>query len=254
MPSVMRPRFGEEHYPIGRLVLHQARTLGLTRTMIVQRLGYSDLSNGQQALTNLLMTGTSPPFFTRLADALEVDTSIVESVLIATARQQDAEAAVHMLGREEAYRQAFRPHLQVQVERDKPSPIFLAAMLGIKRLRIIDSRDLDAAADDTQRDEIVGTIIRQHYRDNAGRVSCFGKITGYVLVSVPGYDGVDYGLPLDVDGYPIGSMISVPRLSEAMLNKRRADRDGRLNSLYRNRLIQRVPDTAESRSAERSDR
>jgi hypothetical protein len=250
MASVMKPRFGEQHYPIGRLILHQAQALGLTRTQIVRRLGYTDLSNGHRALTDVMMTGAVPPFFTRLADALEVDTSVVESVLIATVRQQDAEASIHRLAREEAYRQAFRPHLQVQVERDKPSPIFIVALLGIKRLRIIDLPDLDAAADEGQREEIVRTIIRRHYRETSGRVSCFGKITGYIFVCVAGYDGVDFGLPLDVDGHPTSPMVSVPRLSEATLYKRRADRDGRLNSLYRNKFVQSAPSTDERWSAE----
>jgi hypothetical protein len=43
MAFVVQPRFGEQHYPIGRLVLRQAQTLGLTRTMIVRRLGYADI-------------------------------------------------------------------------------------------------------------------------------------------------------------------------------------------------------------------
>jgi hypothetical protein len=248
MAYVMQARFGEQHYPIGRLLLHQAQTLGLSRTQIVRRLGYTDISSGHRALTGLMMTGTVPPFFTRLADALEVDQSIIEAALIATARQQDAEAAIHVLAREEAYRQAFKPHLQVQVERDIPSPIFAVALIGIKRLRIVDLPDMSTVADECQREEIVRRIIRRHYRENSGRVTSFGKITGYVFVSIVGYGGVDFGVPFDVTGRAIGSMISVPRLPEAMLGKRRAD--GRLNGLLRNSIIKGAPGTAEPWSAE----
>ena len=243
MASVMQPRFGEQHYPIGRLVLHQAQALGLTRTMIVRRLGYTDLSSGHRALTDLMMTGNVQPFFTRLADALEVDASTVQVALIATARQQDAEAAIHRLAQEEVYQEAFRPHLQVQVERDVPSPIFLVALTGIKRLRIIDLPDMSTAAEQGEPEQVISPIILRHYRENAGHVVCFGKITGYAFVCVAGYDGVDYGVPFDVAGQPIGSMISVPRLPEAMLGKRRPD--GRLNGLLRNSIIKGAPGTAE---------
>jgi hypothetical protein len=86
MASVMQHRFGEEQYPIGRLILHQAQALGPTRTALVKRIGYTDLSNGHRALTDLMMTATVPPFCTRLAQALEVDQSIIEAAMIATAR------------------------------------------------------------------------------------------------------------------------------------------------------------------------
>src|ERR1051325_7299071 len=106
------------------------------------------------ALTDLMMTGMVPPFVTKLADALQLDQSIVEAALIATARQQDAEISVHRLAKEKAYGEAFRPHLQVQVERDVPSPIFIAALLGTKRLRIVELPDMGSAADEADRDKI----------------------------------------------------------------------------------------------------
>jgi hypothetical protein len=221
----MQLRFGEEQYPIARLVLHQAQALGLTRTMIVQRLGYKDLSNGHRALADLMMTGTVPPFCTRLAETLEVDQSIIEAAMIVTARQHDAEAAVHRLAKENAYREAFRPHLQVQVERDRPSPVFVAALIGVKRLRIVELPDFDGAEDESAHEQIVRPIIQQHYRDNAGHASCFGAITGYVFVCVAGYS-VDFGVPFDTEGCPTGSMVSVERLPEATWGKRGGD--GRL--------------------------
>jgi hypothetical protein len=242
----MQTRFGEEQYPIGRLVQHQAQALGLTRTMIVQRLGYNDLSNGHRALTDLMMTGTVPLFCTRLAEALEVDQSIVEAAIIATVRQQDAEAGVHRLAKENAYREAFRPHLQIQVERDRPSPVFIVALRGIKSLRIVDLPDLPATEVEGVREQIVQPIIQRHYRDNAGHASCFGAITGYVFVCVAGY-GVDFGVPLDTEGYPTGSMVPVERLSEATWGKRGGD--GRLGELLRKSLIWGEPDTSDPGSA-----
>jgi hypothetical protein len=83
MSSPIQPRFGEDVYPIGRLVLSRAKWLGLSRTDLVRRLGYKNLTAGHRALTELLMTGSAPPAITamRLADALEVDQDLIDAVL-----------------------------------------------------------------------------------------------------------------------------------------------------------------------------
>lgn len=51
----------------------------------------------------------------------------------------------------------------------------------------------------------------------------FGRITGYLLVVLAGYDGVNFGRPFDVCGDPAGSMREVPRLPEATLGTKRGD-------------------------------
>lgn len=231
MPStIMQARFGETEYAISRLVLERAKILGLTRTDLVRRLGYENSSNGHRALTALLMTGTqSSTIAPRLADALEVEPDVLDQVSMATVHQQHDEARVQILERERAYRAAFRPHLQIQTERKVPSPIFLAALMGTARLRLISLSDDTFAADADARDRAVKAVILQHYRDHSGRVPAFGAITGYVLVLLAGYDGLDFGLPFDVHGERIDSMCAVRRLPEAMLGKKRAD--GRLNGL-----------------------
>jgi hypothetical protein len=233
MPStIMQARFGETEYAISRLVLERARVLGLTRTDLVRRLGYENSTNGHRALTELLMSSFQSPTITpRLADALEVEPDLLDQVWMATARQQHDEARAQILERERAYRAAFRPHLQIQTERRVPSPIFVAALLGTARLRLISMPDETFSAGDADRDRIVRAVILQHYREHAGRVPAFGAVTGYVLVFIPGYDGVDFGLPFDVHGNPAGPICAARRLPEALLGKRRPD--GRLNGLLR---------------------
>jgi hypothetical protein len=228
----MRARFGETEYAISRLVLERAKSLGLSRTELVRRLGYGNLNGGHAVLTELLMTGTQSPIIApRLAEALDVDPDLLDQVSVATARQQHDEARAQILERERAYRAAFRPHLQIQTERKVPSPIFLAALMGTARLRLISLSDDTFAADSDARDRAIKAVILQHYRDHSGRVPAFGAITGYVLVLLAGYDGLDFGLPFDEHGERIDSMCAVRRLPEAMLGKKRAD--GCLNGLLR---------------------
>lgn len=229
--TIIQARFGETEYPISRLVLQRARTLGLNRSALVRRLGYANLNAGHRALTSFLMTGTAPPMIgQRLADGLEVEPESVDQVFVATARQQHDEVRAQILQHERVYRETFRPHLQIQTQRSVPSPIFVAALLGTARLRLISLPDAVFTANQDAR-EAVKTLIIAHYRDNAGQVPAFGAITGYVLVLFVGYDGIDFGLPFDMHGDRAGPMRVVRRLPEAKLGTKRAD--GRLNSLLR---------------------
>jgi hypothetical protein len=237
MPSMMQARFGEDTYPIGRFVLDRARALGMGRTELVRRLCYHDISNGHKALTGLLITGTAPPLIAKyLAPALEVGQDLIDAVLLATARQQHDEAKGQILARENAYRAAFRPHLRCETLRTVPQPIFVAALIGTARLRLVAIPESGDACTD-QRDRLIKRAIRNHYRDQRGHVPAFGTIVSYTFVVTPGYL-VDFGLPYDIQGDPAGPMISVARLGEASLGIKRGDT--RLTGLLRNSPIDTI--------------
>jgi hypothetical protein len=104
-----------------------------------------------------------------------------------------------------------------------PSPIFVAAMLTVARLRIIRLPDEALTANDETRDRIIKIIVTDHWRENSGRVPAFGGITGYVLVLVAGYGGFDFGLAFSITGDRSGAMQKVERLGEATLGTRRGD-------------------------------
>jgi hypothetical protein len=83
-----QPRFGEDRYPIGRFILERARALGISRSDLVRRLHYLDISSGHRALSAALLTGVVATHITNhLADALEAGDALVESVISATTRQ-----------------------------------------------------------------------------------------------------------------------------------------------------------------------
>jgi hypothetical protein len=135
-----QPRFGEKKYPIGRFILERARTLGMSRSDLVRRFHYLDISNGHKALSALLLTGVVPDRIAKhLAEALEINDALLGSVIGATTRQKCDEAHVRRVESEQAYRASFQPHLQVQTEHAVPSPIFVAALLTVARLRIVRS-------------------------------------------------------------------------------------------------------------------
>jgi hypothetical protein len=104
-----------------------------------------------------------------------------------------------------------------------PSPIFVAALLTVARLRIVRLPREALTANDEARDGIIKTIIIDHWRENDGRVPAFGGVTGYILVLLAGYGGFDFGLPFSVTGERAGAMQKVERLGVATLGTRRGD-------------------------------
>jgi hypothetical protein len=240
MSSIMQPRFYENAYPIGRFVLARAVSLGLSRTDLVRRLRFAKLQTGHTTLTALMLTGSAPPIIAaHLAEALEVEQDLIDAVLIATARQQHDEARARLLEREGAHRATFRPHLRIETEREVPSPIFVAALIGTARLRIVRIPDATFAAGEEARDRTIQAVVVAHYRESGGRVSAFGRITEYVLVTLCGYDGADFGLPFTTGGNPAGPMREIKRLGEATLGTKRGDT--RLTGLLKDAPIQVVP-------------
>jgi hypothetical protein len=239
--TTIQADFREDKYPIGRFILERARALGKSRSDLVRRLGYPDIGDGQEVLGAVLVSGSvAPQMANHLADTLEVDDALIGSVIGATMLQKRDEARLHrtlwklndvMWGKkrrlrvesERAYLASFRPHLQVQTERAVPSPIFVAALLTVARLRIIRLPDEALTVSDEARDGITKTIIIDHWHENDGRVPAFGGITGYVLVLVAGYGGFDFGLPFSVTGNRAGAMQKVERLGEATLGTRHGD-------------------------------
>jgi len=200
-----------------------------------------------------MLTGVlAPQLADHLAGAIEASDALVRSVNDATMRQKRDESRLDRIlwklqdaisGRkrrlrvesERAYLASFRPHLQVQTERVVPSPIFVAAMLTVARLRIVGLTDETLTVNDEARDCIIKTIIIDHRRENGGRVPAFGGIMGYVLVSVVEYGGFDFGLPFSVTGDRVGAMQKVERLGAATLGTRRGDT--RLTGLLKNSPI-----------------
>ena len=235
MSPVFQPRFGEATYPIGRFILERTRTLGLSRSDLVHRFRYRDLGKGHKALAEALRTGVVPAHMRKhLSGALELDEAVVDSVIESTSRQRQDEWRARLLARETEHLAHFQPHLRTETARTIPEPIFIAALIGTARLRLVEvtSEIWEASADN--RNRLVEQAIRDHYRAHKAHVVPFGAILSYTLVTLPGYL-VDFGYPFDVAGNPTGPMQEIKRLGEASLGVKRGDT--RLSGLLRNTEI-----------------
>jgi hypothetical protein len=223
MASTFRLYFGEDSYPISRLLVYRARTLGLTRSDLARKFGYRDLGDAHKALANALKTGTVPAHMrNHLGTALELDEAVIDSVVESTSRQRQDEWRASLLAEEKKRMARFRPHLRTETARSVPQPIFIAALIGTARFRLVEvaSEIWEASADD--RNRLVKQAIRDHYRAHKAHVVPFGAILSYTLVTMPGYL-VDFGYPFDVAGNPAGPMQEVKRLGEANLGVKSGD-------------------------------
>jgi hypothetical protein len=207
------------------LVLDRTRAVGLSRTELVRRLGYSNLAGGHKVLTGILRTGIVPKtthIARHLAAALEVDDSFLASVIEASEWQRRDEHRAQVLARESAYRATFRPHLRTETARTRPEPLFISALVGVSRLRHVPLADDVWSLRVDERDAQVKRTILDHFRAQHGCIPTYGEIVGYTLVTLPGYL-VDFGITFDLNGDRAGSMFAVQRLSEATLGTKRGD-------------------------------
>jgi hypothetical protein len=208
-------RHGDDRYSIGRLIIGRAGQLALTRSEIVTRLGYRNLSKGHRLLNGALTSGMVPAFIAgNLGAALDVEPDAVRTAMAETEAERRAQAAAQREAEDREYRANFRPHLRVETECERPSPIFLVAMLGLSSLRIAPISDAVWTADEIASECIVRAAIADHYQRCGGRLPAFGKIVGYTLVTEAA-SHCDLGLSYDVEGNAIGAPCSVRRLGSA---------------------------------------
>jgi hypothetical protein len=139
MSSTFRLRFGEYGYPISRLVVDRARALGLSRSDLARRLGYRPIGSAHRALGEALRTGTVPAHMRKhLADALALDKAVIDSVIEATSHQKQDQWRTRLLAEEREYVAHFQPHLRTETARTVPQPIFIAALIGTARFRLVE--------------------------------------------------------------------------------------------------------------------
>jgi len=79
----------------------------------------------------------------------------------------------------------FRPHLRVLTERSVPEPIFVVAWTGVDFWLRVDVPTEVLIKSPGQKLREVGRIVRAHYEQRKGSALPFGRITGYLLRTLP---------------------------------------------------------------------
>src|ERR1700730_8113633 len=104
--------------------------------------------------------------------------------------------------RDKIWRENFCPHAIILTERTVPSPIFVAAMIGVEKLLRI---DLDATQGPV-------SLVRQVLDRLPEGVTAFGKTAGFVINYSP-----DKAVRFDPNGQPIAILDKAVRPGTAVL-------------------------------------
>jgi hypothetical protein len=125
---------------IATLVRSRMIELGLSRGELAKRLGYKNIAKGIRRIDALRdgdLEGTKQ-FLDVLPQALELSAETVKRALDQTVRELESAEKQEAEARDKIWRENFRPHAIILTERTVPSPIFVAAIIGVEKLLRID--------------------------------------------------------------------------------------------------------------------
>ena len=158
---------------IATLIRSRMTELGLSRGEFAKRLGYRNIAKGIRRIDVLCdgdLEGTKH-FLDVLPQALETSAETVKRALDQTVRELELAAKEEAEARDKIWRENFRPHAIILTERTVPSPIFVAAMIGVEKLLRI---DLDATQGPV-------SFVKQVLDRLPVGVPAFGKTVGFVI-------------------------------------------------------------------------
>ena len=129
-----------EPLPIETLIVKRAAELGLKPNLLVQRCGYKNVHKGIRRLRDLYAGSFEGAgvIVGGLPTALELPETVVSQALEESRRIVDRAIEAARASEEIAWRTSFVPHAVIVAERSVPEPIFIAALIGVPRLLLIE--------------------------------------------------------------------------------------------------------------------
>ena len=189
---------------IATLIRSRMAELGLSRGEFVKRLGYKNIAKGIRRIDALCegdLEGTKY-FLDVLPQALETSAETVKGALDQTVREIELAEKQEAEARDKIWRENFCPHGIILTERTVPSPIFVAALIGVEKLLRI---DLDATQGPV-------SFVRQVLNRLPEEVAAFGKPIGFVINYSP-----DQAIRFDLNGQPTAILDKAVRPGTAVL-------------------------------------
>jgi hypothetical protein len=154
--------------------------LGISKRMLVQRLGFQNVSKGLRRLTVCIQQGAcTHPLLKNLATALEVEQVVIDEAIRQTTTQVAEQQRQEAVRCEIKARQRFQPYIYVQSESHRPSFITGAAVMGMK-MKYLEVPNMIAALPLEEQLPHIQALIRWHYHETGGDCVLFGRITGFV--------------------------------------------------------------------------
>jgi hypothetical protein len=142
-------------------------------------------------------------FLDTLPQALETSAETVQLALDQTVREIELAEKQEAEARDKIWRENFCPHAIILTEQTVPSPIFVAAIIGVEKLLRMD-------LDPTQGPV---SFVQQVLDRLPERVPAFGKAIGFVINYSP-----DKAVRFDRNGQPIAILDKAVRLGTAVVH------------------------------------
>ena len=190
--------------PITTLIMSRCQELGLTRAQLVKRTGYKNVSKGIRRLEEVLLGDlqSTKYLIEGLPAALDLPANVINRAVEKTRRQIEEEE-------EAAWRASFKPHAIILTERERPEPIFVAALIGVERLLRVDFNP-EGDRENYVRRALEG--MRRILAKWRGVLPAFGRPTGIIINYTP-----DYAIRFGLDGMPREVLRQAHRVGQAQL-------------------------------------
>jgi hypothetical protein len=190
------------------LIDERSRDLGLSRSEVVRRCGYKNISKGVRRLDELYAGDLQRTAYllTGLDTALELLPEIVQRALNDTNQKLEERAAHAAAEAEAAWRAAFKPHGILLGTDERPSQIFIFAVTGgpERWLKIA----LDVSQPPVTYAEQALAVVRK-----TPSVQFFGSTTGFIVNYTP-----DHAVRFDCEGHPIENLTRAYRPGEVTVS------------------------------------
>ena len=204
-----------DELPLTSFIVSRCRELGFRKVDLIVRAGYKNRAKGLRRLDALLDGNLDAPqeLMSSLPKALSIAESEFHVVVERTRLLLEEEKQKAIAAAEAHWRATFVPHAIIVTEHDRPSSIWLAAVLGVTRILNIDFDGRDPSSFRDHALEEVARRPREFSSDrDAQRLPAFGRPIGVIVNYSP-----DYAVRYDIEAEMLESMPRAHRLGEARL-------------------------------------
>ena len=186
--------------PLSILIRKRCQDLGLSRSELVRRCGYKNISKGLRRLDQVYAGEfeKAGALLASLPDALDLPRDAVKEAITATTRQLAAEADAR-------WRASFKPAAYLLGSSNRPSQIFIFGLTGgVERWLKI---PLDTSQSPVTYAEQALAVVRK-----TPVVQFFGPTTGFIVNYTP-----DHAVRFDAEGRPVETLARAYRPGEVTL-------------------------------------
>jgi len=176
----------------GDFIENRRKELGLSKSELVRKLGYKNLSKGCQKYQNFISGDIEQPFIRQNLDqALSLDPEELSFALERIRKNIIEAESLHYEKIDFEWRDTFKVHGIIETERTIPQPIFVAVYSGSVKTKMVELDTSQNAPSYTQ--QMIDEIPNRVFSD--GTIIAFGKPIGFVINLAP-----DHAIRYDLEG------------------------------------------------------